>query len=104
MSGSGGNFGSSFKPTPEINCDNLSILINISKPKFDAFNTEELDGIELTMFVENGALIFEYEDHFIGHGSNASITTLIECLEQGYRYKAKILQFEWDSYIKVKVK
>lgn len=106
MSGGGGNFGSStFKSKVDkpITCENLNILISISQPDFTVFDTAELNGIELIMYVEDGALVFEYDNKFVGYGASASIVTLIECMEQGYNYTAVINSFELDSFIRVKV-
>jgi hypothetical protein len=106
MSGGGGNFGSgSFRPSTdqEITCENLNIAISIIRPDFSVFDTQELNGILLTMYAEDGALVFEYKDNLVGYGADALISKLIECLEQGYNYTAVISSFEWDSFIRVKV-
>ncbi|MCU4359657.1 hypothetical protein [Acinetobacter ursingii] len=106
MSGGGGNFGSgSFTPSEKtvMTCDNLNIIVSIAMPDFNVFNTKELDSVEISMFVEDSALVFEYNNKLIGYGSDAYINKLIECLEQGYNYTAIISSFEWDSYIRVKI-
>lgn len=107
MSGGGGNFGSGgFRPstaTP-MTCDNLSVTISIGRPNFEVFDIQDLSDIELTMYVEDDSLVFEYQDHIVGHGSDAFLSKVIECLEQGYNYTATISSFEWDSSIRVKIK
>lgn len=106
MSGGGGNFGSgSFRPSTEreMTCENLNIALSIIRPDFSVFDTQELNGIQLTMYVEDGALVFEYKNKLVGYGADALISKLIECLEQGYNYNAVINSFEWDSFIRVKV-
>lgn len=106
MSGSGGNFGSNTFAPPSaqpMTCENLKIILSIVRPDFKVFDTRELDNLGLTMFVEDGTVMFEYNNQFVGYGSHYSINQLVDCLEQGYTYSATIISFEWDSFIRVTV-
>ena len=99
---SGGDTGGP-DPEPIRDCSTISFNTDINSPQEDALNGLKQHD-ELNIVLDNNKVVAKRQDtnDLVGSINCASVTRLIECLQEGHEYVATIRSIR-DGLIKVRI-